>query len=67
MTVNFYMSCGHWQEKDCSTTGEQFRIDKQYYATQGLCDECWKKLIERRKAEREEMKRERTEDHENTI
>ena len=57
MTVNFYMSCGHWQKKDCSTTGEQFQIDKRYYAAQGLCDKCWEKLIERRNAEREEMRR----------
>lgn len=39
-----YMSCGHYEEKDFMTTGEQLSIDLQYYATQGICKECWSKL-----------------------
>lgn len=48
MLRNVYMSCGHYQQLDLATTGEQLKIDFEYYARQGLCSECWKKLRARR-------------------
>jgi len=54
MKVDFVMSCGHVQTKDCFTTGEQLRIDKQYFASQGLCDKCWKALRDKREKEKRE-------------
>lgn len=50
-----YMSCGHYQKLDIYTIGEQLRIDMNYYARQGLCSDCWKRLIEERNAERKEL------------
>jgi hypothetical protein len=48
-THNVYMSCGHTETMDLMTTGEQLKIDLEYYARQGLCKDCWKKLREKRK------------------
>ena len=53
------MSCGHYQPLDIHTTGEQLNIDLKYYATQGLCADCWKRIRAERQAEHEEIKAER--------
>lgn len=55
MLKDVYMSCGHHQTLDIFTTGEQLHIDLNYYASQGLCSDCWKRLIEERNAERKEL------------
>lgn len=41
---NVHMSCGHIETMEMMTTGEQLKIDLNYYARQGLCKECLKKL-----------------------
>lgn len=46
---NVRMSCGHFETMEMMTTGEQLKIDLNYYAQQGLCKECRKKLRERRR------------------
>lgn len=46
-TRDVKMSCGHIEKLEMLTTGEQLKIDLDYYAHQGLCKECWKKLRER--------------------
>lgn len=45
---NVFMSCGHTEIMELMTTGEQLKIDLEYYARQGLCNECWKKLREKK-------------------
>lgn len=59
MMIEFLMSCGHFETYDCSTTGKQFQIDKEYNRTQGLCKECWKKLIEQHEKARMEQQKAR--------
>ena len=52
-----YMSCGHHQNMDMMTTGRDLAVDLNYYATQGLCQECWvnlRKLRAEQKAEKAE-------------
>lgn len=55
MLYDVHMSCGHFQQLDLATTGQQLKIDLAYYARQGLCSECWKKLMAEREAERAEL------------
>lgn len=55
MEREVYMSCGHYQKLDIHTTGEQLHIDLNYYASQGLCSDCWKRLIAEREAEHKEL------------
>lgn len=53
MQHKVYMSCGHTEIKDLATTGEQLKIDLQYFARQGLCAECWAKLIKQNNERKE--------------
>ncbi len=55
MIYDVYMSCGHVQRLELATTGQQLKIDLAYYARQGLCSECWKKLRAERAAEHAEL------------
>lgn len=63
MIHEVYMSCGHFQQLDLATTGKQLKIDLDYYNRQGLCSDCWKKLIAQREAERAELQARRQRKH----
>lgn len=63
MIHEVHMSCGHFQQLDIATTGKQLKIDLDYYNRQGLCSECWKKLIAQREAERAELQARRQRKH----
>ena len=55
MIYNVIMSCGHSQLEDLADTGEQLKLDLDYFRRQGLCHDCWEKLIERNNKARAEM------------
>lgn len=44
MKVLFNMSCGHTEEKEVVDPSKYLKIDREYYAKQGLCSACWAKL-----------------------
>lgn len=47
MMIKFDMSCGHAEERECADPTKYLMIDCDYYAKQGLCNDCWAKLHER--------------------
>jgi hypothetical protein len=44
MNILFNMSCGHAEEREVADPSKYLKIDREYYAKQGLCSACWAKL-----------------------